>query len=582
MGHNPPSREASLVAVKIRETELVLSRRLEDRSVEATASGSLRLPSELPDAGTPVRWKALASIDRVAPDPGSGRLEARGTVRVWVVYAAAGSESPDPAGALYGGRLEGELPFTAGIDLPPEGEEARWQATAHVRDVDGRFRSDGRTADVDAVVSVRVGAVVNEATTAVSQISATPPDRAEVSVTNLRLNEFHGWERTRLALEEAHGLDLPSGPAARLRVLDLHVEPVITAAEAGQGEVLLRGELAFELLYAVQRHAENQAEFPGAEVSSEDDAEHPAEAAAARTVRLWDVQLATWSSAEAWETTLPIEGVGPGSRVRARAQVVDATVRALPAEGLVFITCQLDVEAQASTLRTVPVVADVRTSGPQSVEVRKIAVALETPAGEGRRTFTAGGTVEITGTLPPVERVLWSGVQVDGVSVRAEAGRAHITASLTPWAYYLPYKPDARAAGLVFAFWPGAVSVEQVVSVPDLKPDAEVTVALTGLSVEADLINRQTMEFTVSGTCTAEARVSSSQEVVAEAVAVRQATGRQPAIYLVVTQPGDTLWKLSRRYRTTAQRILATNPELGAHEETQALPAGSRLFITVE
>lgn len=571
------------MAVKIRETELVLSRRLEDRGVEVTASGSLRLPSELPDAGTPVRWKALASIDRVEPDPGAGRLEARGTVRVWVVYAAAGSESPDPAGALYGGRLDGELPFVAWMDLPPDGGGARWQATAHVRDVDGRFRGDGRTADVDAVISVRLAAVVKERTTAVSQLSATPPDRAEVAMANLRINEFHGWERTRLALEEAHGLDLPSGTGAgRLRVLDLHVEPVITVAEPRPGEVLVRGELAFELLYAVQRHTQEPIEPPDAGAVREAEEERAAEGAAPRAARLWDVQLATWSSTEAWETALPIDEVAPGSRVRARAQVVDAAVRTLPAEGLVYITCQVEVEAQASTIRTVPVVADVRSSGPQAVEVRKMAVALESPAGEGRRTFTAGGTVEITGTLPPVDRILWSGVQLDSVSVRPEAGRAHVTASLTPWAYYLPYKPDARALGLVFAFWPGAVGVEQVVAIPDLKADAEVSAALTGLSVEADLINRQTVEFTVSGTCTVEARLSSSQEVVAEAVAVRPATGRQPAIYLVVTQPGDTLWKLSRRYRTTAQRILATNPSLGAHEETAALPSGSRLFILPE
>lgn len=570
------------MAVKIRETELVLSRRLEDRSVEATASGTLRLPSELPDAGTPIRWKALASIERVAPDPGAGRLEARGTVRAWVVYAAAGSESPDPAGALYGGRLEGELPFVAWIDLPPEGSDVGWQATAHVRDVDGRFRGDGRTADVDAVVSVQFAGVVGETTTAVSQLSATPPDRAEVTSANLRLNVFHGSERTRLALEEAHGLDLPAGTAARLRVLDVHVEPIITSAEARQGEVQVRGELGFELLYVVQRHADEQPEQPGAEATPEAEESRPAEGAAARTARLWDVQLAAWSSTEGWETTLPIDGVGPGSRVRAQARVVDATVRTLPAEGLVYITCQVDAEAQASTVRTVPVVADIRSSGPQSVEVRKIAVALESPAGEGRRTFTASGTVEMTGTLPPVDRIVWSGVQIDSVSVRAEAGRAHVTASLTPWAYYLPYKPDARAMGLVFAFWPGSVSVEQVVSVPDLKADAEASATLTGLSVEADLINRQTVEFTVSGTCTVEARLFSSQEVVAEAVAVRQATGRQPSIYLVVTQPGDTLWKLSRRYHTTTQRVLATNPTLGAHEETAALPPGSRLFIMPE
>ncbi len=567
------------MAVKIRETELVLSHRLEARSLEATASGTLRLSPELPDAGTAIRWKALAAVDRVVADAETGRLEVRGSLHAWVVYAAAGSESPDPVGALYGGRLEGELSFVAGFDLPPEGVEARWEATAQVRDVDGRFRRDGRTVDVDAVVQVVAMGTVAHRTTAVSHVAATAPDRIESTPANLRLNIFQGAQRTRLAVEEAHGLDLPGGTAARLRVLDLHVEPVIAGTEVRQGEVEVRGETVFSLLYAIQRHAE---ETPGEPAGDDEEDEGVEPGAASRTTRLWDVQLAAWSSTEGWTTTIPVPGVEPGTRIRAQAQAADAVVRVLPAEGLVYITCQIDVEAQAWAVRAVPVVADIRSAGPLPVEVRKVELRLESPAGEGRRTFTAGGTVEITGTLPPVDRIVWSGVQIDSLAVRPDSGRAHVTASLTPWAYYLPYKADERATGIVFALWPGAVTLEQTVSVPDLKGEAEVRAALSSLSVEADLINRQTVEFTVSGTCAVEAWLPASQEVVAEAVAVRAAAERQPSIYLVVTQPGDTLWKLSRRYRTSAQRLLAANPALGAHEETTALPAGSRLFIVRE
>ncbi|MEW6045113.1 MAG: LysM domain-containing protein [Bacillota bacterium] len=565
------------MAVKIRETELVLSRRLEERSVEVTASGSLRLPSELPDAATPIRWKALASVDRVVADAASGRLEARGTLRGWVVYAAAGSESPDPAGAVFGGRLEGELPFTASTDLPPDAGDAAWQARATVRDVEGRFRTDGRTADVDVVISVRFAGVVRERTTAVSQVSATPPDRVETSSATLRVSVFQGEGRARLALEEAHGLDLPAGPTSRLRVLDLQVEPTITAAEPHDGGVLARGELAFELLYAVQRQAPAEGPPPGpSEASAPGTGEQPEVVA---PVRLWDVHLASWTSPEGFETTIPIAGLEGTSRVRARAQLADASVRTLPAEGLVYITCQVDVEAQAVDARTVPVVADIRSSGPQTVEQRKVPLRLESPAGEGRRTFTGGATVELSGALPPVDRIVWSGVVVDAISTRPEAGRVHVSASATPWAYYLPYKPDARTNGVVFAFWPGAVNIEQVVAIPDLRPDAEISASFTGLSVEADLISRQTVEFTVSGQCLVEAQLPATQEVVAEAVAVRAPGPRQPSIYLVVTQPNDTLWKLARRYRTTPQQVQSANPDLGAREETEPLPAGSRLFI---
>lgn len=571
------------MAVRIKESELRLTRRVEDRSVDATASGTLRLPSELPDAASVVRWRALASVERLTPDPASGRVEAQGRVRVWVVYVAAGSEAPDPVGAVYGGRMDGELSYSAWLEIPPEGEAAAWQVDVTVRDVEGRFRPDGRSADVDVVLGVHFTGVASEQNRVVTQVLASPPDRVDVSTANLRLKVVQGWATARINVEDARPLDVPGGGDRPLRVLDLRVQPLITGVEVRPGEAVVKGQLSYELLYAYQHQPAAQGNDLDAGAPAEPaqeqaaDGSGPAERQA--PARAWHVDLASWPGQEGFESTLAIDGIGQGSQVKAQAFVTDASVRILGSEGVVSVSAQVEVRATATASQLVPVVAAIRADA-ASVEQRTVAVRVEAPAGEGRRTFTASTTVELPGGLPPIERIVWSGVGVDTITARPEPGRVHVSATATPWIYYLPYKAEPQSQGLHFASWPGALSIEQVLAIPDLRPEAEVRAQAGSMTAEVDLISRQTLEFTVSGTCQAEAETPVTQDVVAEAVLVRPSGNEpDPFIYLVVTQAGDTLWKLSRRYRTATQQILAANPDLEAYEETAPLPAGTRLFI---
>lgn len=568
------------MAVRIRESTLTGTRRIEDRTVEATASGSLRLPGELPDVASVIRWTALCSVDRVEPDPASGRVEAHGRVRVWVVYQAAGAESPDPAGGVFGGRLDGELSFSASAEVPQEGENPSWSVTPVVRDVDGRFRPDGRTADVDTVVNLRFEATATEESRVVSQVWASPPERIEASTATLRLRTILGRASHRLSVEEAHGLDLPGGPGSRFRVLDVHVQPILQPGQASTGEVIAKGELAYEVLYAAQQSSSAQLgldESPGGVLPGGDGVVSGEEGSPSASPA-WVVKLASWTGSEGFESAIPIEGTAPASLVRTSARVVDVAVRTLVADGMVVISSQVELQAMAMRQDSVPVITDLRAEG-GTIEQRKISRRLDAPAGEGRRTFSSSATLDLPQGQVPIDRIVWSGSSVESLSARAEPGRVHVSASLTPWAYYLPHRADAQSGGLRFAAWPSALSVEQVVALPDLRPEAEVEARIESVTSEFDLISRQTVEVTVSGTCRVEAQTASVQDVLAEAVFVKPPEGPEPLLYLVVTQAGDTVWKLSRRYRTSPERILAANPDLQGYDETQALPVGARLFI---
>lgn len=564
----------------------MLTRRLEERTVDASASGSVRLGAELPDAGQVIRWQAFATVDRVGTEPGTGRVEAQGRVRVWAVYTARGSESSDPLGAVFGGHLEGEPRWMAWIDAPASSVPTVWDVRVQVRDVEGRFRADGRTADVDVVLSVTFSGAERQTTSLVTHAWATPPDRLEVVSAPLRLQVLLDAERSRFSVSESRALDLPAGAGTRFRVLDVRATPSITQVEAKPGAVVVRGEIGYELLYAVQRSSRTGAaagdETPIADaglLASEPEQPPATESSPAPSGRHWEAALASWSSAEPFVVTVPLANSGPAASGRAFATVSDVVVRAAPAEGIVHVTAEVDLAVHVYGARTLPVVTDLRPSEPTEVEQRRVSLGLESYLGEGRRTFSAQATVELPAGGAAVDRVLWCGARVESVSWRPEGSRLQVSLTLSPWMYYLPYRPDARTGGLVFMAWPSAMAVEQAVAMGELKPQAQATVGVVNLLAEADLINRQTVEFTVSGMVVAEARLGGEQEVVAEAVVAAPQEQPPPFFYLVVTQPGDTLWKLARRYRTSEQAIAQANPSLANLAATAPLGPGQRLFI---
>jgi len=94
--------------------------------------------------------------------------------------------------------------------------------------------------------------------------------------------------------------------------------------------------------------------------------------------------------------------------------------------------------------------------------------------------------------------------------------------------------------------------------------------------VELDLLNRETVEATVSLELGLRVTRRVEREMVVEAVVVPPAEADVPTLTFVLIREGDTLWKLARRYRVPEERILQANPGLAAGE---TLAAGRRVCI---
>ncbi|HEY8486382.1 MAG TPA: LysM domain-containing protein [Limnochordales bacterium] len=566
------------MAARIREEQVWLSRHLEERLAETTASGTLRLPGELPDVARAVHWRGFACVEKVTAQPQLGWVEAAGRVRVWVSYVAAGSESPDPAAAVWGGRLEGELPFTYRLDAGTFHDSARWSVRAQVGAVDGRFRADGRTADVDVVLQLAFQGVERQPTRLVTHASSTGPCRIEASTTLLRTSLAEALERTRVQVSDERelGANLPAA-AGRPRVVEVEATPAITQARVEAGTVSVEGVVRFDVLFVQPRPARAAATAP----EPADAAEAASPEATAGADRGWEVSWASWTSGEAFRFTLPVEQARPGDTVRARATAADVVAR--PAGGSRFaFEVEVELEVGLYSPRAVQVATDVRGCEQLPVEQRKSTVTVEQWLAELRRSFAASATLELPAGLPPVERVLWAGVTLHPHPPRPDGPRVLVSASCTPWMFYVPYKADARTGGLGFVEWTGAMALEQPLALPELRPGAQLacSVSFAGVAVEADLINRQTVELSVAGILLLGGRQAHAQEVVAEAVAIQaRAQDPPPFFYLVVTQAGDTLWKLSRRYDVPVQALVEANPELQAVPAEEPLPAGRKLFV---
>ena len=98
------------------------------------------------------------------------------------------------------------------------------------------------------------------------------------------------------------------------------------------------------------------------------------------------------------------------------------------------------------------------------------------------------------------------------------------------------------------------------------------------ISIELDLLNRETVEVDVRVVTEAKSSRTVERDAIIEAVAVPPADPDPPTLTFVVVQSGDTLWKLSHRYHTDVEQIVRANPWLeGA--QTASLPVGRKLCV---
>lgn len=434
---------------------------------------------------------------------------------------------------------EREAPFAYILELPGVEEDQEVQTSVKVLGTTFELRSDQMTLDVEVTLSLSgyVGEVQEARIAKVARRSEDVAIEYDAVRVKNRLGVGIGEARA------AGSLDL-AGRAVPDRMFELTAEPTVTEAVVEDGQVRVRGTVQYAAFYI------------GVEGAGP--------------------QYSEWNRGVGFEANVPVIGAVRGATALVEAQAGATRFQVFEEEGERSLEVQTPIRLSVTVedAREVRLIADV-SSDSREIAVRKETIRLYEAVGEGSVTESGHASLDLPEGYPGIERVLYGNAEafVDDVHVLGDrvAVELHVDLELV----YVGR--SGRGGGLQVVRWPRAVSLDVEVPVEGAEPGLERRVSVQVDRVLFDLVNRESVDASVSVTATAALSRETETEIIVEAVEVPPIDPNPPTYTFAVVQSGDSVWKLAARYRSDAAAILAVNDWLD--DVDAELPVGAKLCV---
>lgn len=244
------------------------------------------------------------------------------------------------------------------------------------------------------------------------------------------------------------------------------------------------------------------------------------------------------------------------------------------------VQCQVNLDCQVaiSRIHSCEIVTEV-TPGPGIIiDKQKALLNLEEFLGETAGEVYFELAADLPAGQPGVERLLtYHGQFVEPKAEIAE-GTATIDGHLNLWVLYTadgPEGPELHAAR-----WESGsnnqLPITGVIEFPSLQSGSLLRVQTTLDSIKVELISERSLKISGQIKTRLVARSPRTLSILAdcaEVIPVNPET--RPSMLFYIVQPGDTLWKIARRYQTTVAQILQSNQI----NNEDRIEAGRKLLI---
>ncbi len=170
-----------------------------------------------------------------------------------------------------------------------------------------------------------------------------------------------------------------------------------------------------------------------------------------------------------------------------------------------------------------------------------------------------------------ISDVIYLSGKIRNLSAAPEKGRAVVEGTLTVKLLCMPEaktdKPFSVSKDLPF---------RETIDIAGAEEEMEINVAGAVRELRFDMINGKQIE--IRGSISASAEVMETKELKLMKnlclLETEQPDKKGPAMVLYITQKGDCLWDIAKKYRTTVERIRAIN-----EVEADSLEAGKKLLV---
>jgi LysM repeat protein len=284
------------------------------------------------------------------------------------------------------------------------------------------------------------------------------------------------------------------------------------------------------------------------------------------------VQYARWPNAKDFEIGLVIEGLDDRANLKARVDVDVLSWRIERTEEGEQLIVETEVTATVSEVKrqAVPCLAEITSAKEIALRSEELSVYEWVGEQEIRKEYTI--ILELPKDALPVERLLRGKSSINGEEAYLLEDKVAIEGQINIGLLYLGRNEGTQVASVT---WPQVMTFDLEIPIRGIEPEMDRQVKVEVEHIELDLINRETIEAKIL--LKAEAEVGRMKTVypVIEAVEVPQDTIEATFVYVLI-QKGDSLWKLSKLYRTTIPSILALNQGI---KEDETLKEGEKVCI---
>ncbi|MGE5553778.1 MAG: SafA/ExsA family spore coat assembly protein [Betaproteobacteria bacterium] len=269
------------------------------------------------------------------------------------------------------------------------------------------------------------------------------------------------------------------------------------------------------------------------------------------------VRAFSWPDAHRFAASFDLPGAHAGMMLLAELDLEDAYgVR--ENDRCCTVTVEAALRVVASQSVDLPLITDIVSECGEQLDVVRQPVRFCHHLPDGHREMTLGGVLSLPPTKPPVGSVIWTGASYIADQLTVEDDRVLVEGDVS---LDLLYQAAGSGCQVHHAEFPRALRLSQAVELPGIRPGMMACAHVSIHTVACRLIDPETIQVDLVLRIRLKAIRVVQVEVVVECVIVSPCPPGT-TMRLVIVQPGDTLWKFSRRYGVPLEAIIRANPQI--------------------
>ncbi len=492
-----------------------------EETITETVSGQITVPDNKPDILRVV--DVTANIINITTEIEEEGVDITADIEAGVIYVADVDEPYFRQPVHF---TEGTFQFTNFVDIPDAEIGMNVFTDLKVRKVTYEM-IDERTVEVTVVISKFVKVTEYRQITVITDLTGIPEDNITSEL--LRIEDVVGEDMATTVISGR--IELPEGKPPIERILNAQAELLNLVTEITEDGVIVTGSVEGGVIYV--------ADVP--------------EPAYQQPVHFLE---GTFNFSEAFD----IPGAEEGMSVYANTIIRKVTYDYID-EDTVEVNVTIQFFVKVTEPKQVEVIIDIMSD---QVEVERELLRVEDVVGEDTIFETVSGRLNVPAAKPDIERVIEATSKIISTETTTEIDGVMIEGEIEGRILYVADVEDPYLRQPVH-FTETEFNFDNFVDIPGTEAGMNAHTEVKVQKTNYDLLNARTVEITSVIRKFAKVTEFRQLEIIVDLVVVSEVTepGVCPPSYVVyVVQPGDTLWKISRRYRTTVDAIIEANPNI--------------------